>query len=119
MSTVLSSGIARLLLPITFIGAAALLVKGYGSVGDGFSAGVTAACGVLLQYLAFKPQLVEELFPVRYSINIAMAGLSLAFVVVFWPAVFGMNSESLVTPPSGRVLICRSQSGLRTCWYGD
>jgi multisubunit Na+/H+ antiporter MnhB subunit len=90
MSTVLSSGIARLLLPITFIGAAALLVKGYGSVGDGFSAGVTAACGVLLQYLAFKPQLVEELFPVRYSINIAMAGLSLAFVVVFWPAVFGM-----------------------------
>ena len=90
MSTVLSSVIARLLLPVTFVGAVALLVKGYSSVGDGFSAGVTAASGILLQYLAFKPQVVEDLFPVRYSINIAMAGLSLAFLVVFWPAIFGM-----------------------------
>ncbi|HEY3475828.1 MAG TPA: MnhB domain-containing protein [Anaerolineales bacterium] len=90
MSTILSSGIAKLLLPVTFIAAAALLVKGYTSVGDGFSAGVTAASGILLQYLAFKPQVVEELTPVRYSINIAMAGLLLAFVVVFWPALFGL-----------------------------
>ena len=40
--------------------------------------------------IAVKPQVVEDLFPVRYSINIAMAGLSLAFLVVFWPAIFGM-----------------------------
>jgi multisubunit Na+/H+ antiporter MnhB subunit len=78
------------LLPVTFISAVALLVKGYNSVGDGFSAGVTAASGVLLQYLAFKPPVVEELPPVRYSVNIAMAGLLLAFSVVFWPAVFGL-----------------------------
>ena len=90
MSTVLSSGIARLLLPITFISAAALLIKGYSSVGDGFSAGVTAASGILLQYLAFKPDVVEELPPVRYSINIAIGGLLLAFLVVFWPALFGI-----------------------------
>lgn len=103
MSTVLSSGIARLLLPVTFISAVALLVKGYGSVGDGFSAGVTAASGILLQYLAFKPQVVEELFPVRYSINIAMAGLSLAFLVVFWPAVFGMPILSHFPRPEEHV----------------
>ena len=90
MSTVLSSVIARLLLPVTFVSAVALLVKGYSSVGDGFSAGVTAASGILLQYLAFKPQEVEEMVPVRYSVNIAVAGLSLAFAVVFWPAIFGM-----------------------------
>lgn len=90
MSTILSSGIARFLLPVTFIGALALLVKGYGSVGDGFSAGVTAACGILLQYLAFSPREVEGLYPVRYSVYISMAGLYLAFAVVFWPAVFGM-----------------------------
>lgn len=90
MSTVLSGGIARLLLPVTFIGAVALLVKGYSSVGDGFSAGVTAASGILLQYLAFRPRDVEDLAPVRYSVTIAIAGLLLAFSVVFGPVLFGL-----------------------------
>lgn len=90
MSTVLSTGIARLLLPVTFVYAIALLVKGYSSVGDGFSAGVTAASGILLQYLAFKPREVQELTLVRYSITIAMAGLLLAFSVVFGPVLFGL-----------------------------
>lgn len=90
MSTILSSRVARLLLPVTFIAAIALLVKGYQSVGDGFSAGVTAASGILLQYLAFKPGEVRELAPVRYSITIAMAGLLLAFSVVFTPVLFGL-----------------------------
>lgn len=90
MSTILSGGIAKLLLPVTFISAVALLIRGYTSTGDGFSAGVTAASGILLQYLAFKPQVVEELTPVRYSINIAMAGLLLAFAVVFWPVILGL-----------------------------
>ena len=90
MSTILSSGTARLLLPVTFIAAIALLVKGYHSVGDGFSAGVTAASGILLQYLAFKPDEVRQLAPVRHSITIAIAGLLLAFSVVFVPALFGL-----------------------------
>ena len=90
MSTILSSGIARLLLPVTFIAAIALLVKGYHSVGDGFSAGVTAASGILLQYLAFRPSEVEQLIPVRYSVAIAMLGLLLAFFVVFLPVFFGL-----------------------------
>jgi multicomponent Na+:H+ antiporter subunit B len=90
MKTVLSSGIARLLLPVTFVGAIALLVKGYVAVGDGFSAGVTAASGILLQYLAFKPQIVEQLSPVRYSTWIAIAGLLLTFSVVFGPVLFGL-----------------------------
>ncbi|MDQ2690716.1 MAG: MnhB domain-containing protein [Chloroflexota bacterium] len=90
MSTILSSGIARLLLPVTFIAAIALLVKGYHSVGDGFSAGVTAASGILLQYLAFRPGEVEQLTPVRHSLAIAMLGLLLAFSVVFLPVFFGL-----------------------------
>ena len=90
MSTILSSRVARLLLPVTFLAAIALLVKGYQSVGDGFSAGVTAASGILLQYLAFKPSEVRELAPVRYSMMIAMAGLLLAFSVVFMPVLFGL-----------------------------
>lgn len=90
MSTILSSGTARLLLPVTFITAIALLVKGYQSVGDGFSAGVIAASGILLQYLAFRPGEVEQLAPVHQSITIAMAGLLLAFSVVFGPVLFGL-----------------------------
>jgi multisubunit Na+/H+ antiporter MnhB subunit len=90
MSTILSSGIARLLLPVTFVSALALMIKGYSSVGDGFSAGVTAASGILLQYLAFKPEVVAELPPVRYSISIALTGLLLAFLVVFGPVLFGL-----------------------------
>lgn len=104
MSTILSSGIARFLLPVTFIGAVALLVKGYGSVGDGFSAGVTAACGILLQYLAFSPREVEALFPVRYSVHIALSGLYLAFAVVFWPAVFGMPVLTHFPRPEAEVI---------------
>jgi multicomponent Na+:H+ antiporter subunit B len=90
MSTILSTGTARLLLPLTCIGAIALLVKGYHSVGDGFSAGVTAASGVLLQYLAFRPEEVRALLPVRYSILIAMTGLLLAFSVAFIPVFAGL-----------------------------
>ena len=104
MSTILSSRIARLLLPVTFIGAVALLVKGYHSVGDGFSAGVTAASGILLQYLAFKPREVGELAPVRYSIPIAMAGLLLAFSVVFGPVMFGLPLLTHFPQPNETVM---------------
>lgn len=89
MNTVLSSGIAKILLPVSFVIAVGILIKGYSSVGDGFSAGVTAASGILLQYLAFQPKDVEDLLPVRYSINIAMTGLLLAFSIVFGPVLFG------------------------------
>ena len=89
MNTILSRAIARFLLPVSFIAAVAILVKGHSSVGDGFSAGVTAASGILLQYLAFRPREVEELFPVRHSTTIAMAGLLLAFSIVFLPVFFG------------------------------
>lgn len=89
MNTVLSNGIARFILPVSFVSALAILVKGHSSVGDGFSAGVTAASGILLQYLAFNPQKVEGLIPVRYSVHIAMTGLLLSFAVVFGPVLFG------------------------------
>jgi len=105
MSTILSSRVARLLLPVTFLAAIALLVKGYQSVGDGFSAGVTAASGILLQYLAFKPSEVRELAPVRYSMMIAMAGLLLAFSVVFMPVLFGLPLLTHFPRPDENVTI--------------
>jgi multicomponent Na+:H+ antiporter subunit A len=55
----------KLLLLPTLMAAVAILVKGYAEPGDGFSAGVVAALGILLQYLAFGREQVERLLPVR------------------------------------------------------
>jgi multicomponent Na+:H+ antiporter subunit B len=118
LNTVLSSGIARILLPVSFVIAIGILIKGYSSVGDGFSAGVTAASGILLQYLAFQPRDVEELLPVRYSVNIAMTGLLLAFSVVFGPVLFGF---SLLThfPQSGEAVTKLGSLELHTATLFD
>ncbi|HSI97071.1 MAG TPA: MnhB domain-containing protein, partial [Gaiellaceae bacterium] len=80
---------ARLLLAPTFVIALAILVKGYGDVGDGFNAGVVAALGVLMQYLAFGYHEAERLLPVRLASAGAIAGLLLALVVAFAPLVWG------------------------------
>ena len=53
MTSVLTQMVARGLLAPTLVVATAILVKGYADVGDGFAAGVVAALGILLQFLAF------------------------------------------------------------------
>ena len=118
MNTVMSSGIARIILPVSFVIAIGILIKGHSSVGDGFSAGVTAASGILLQYLAFSSREVDELWPVRYSINIAMAGLLLALAVVFAPVFFGFP---LLThfPQSGEAIIKLGTLELHTATLFD
>lgn len=95
MTTILVRGIARLLLVPSFVIAAAVLVKGYAAVGDGFSAGAIAATGMVLQYLVFGFSGTERLLPVgRVAVPLAVGGLLIALLVAFVPAVFG---EPLVT----------------------
>ncbi|HEU4898811.1 MAG TPA: MnhB domain-containing protein, partial [Actinomycetota bacterium] len=67
MTTALTRMVARLLLVPVLMVAAAFLIKGYVDVGDGFGAGVIAALGVLLQYLAFGRAAVERVLPVRHA----------------------------------------------------
>ena len=81
--------VARLLLAPSFAVAAAVLVKGYADVGDGFSAGVIAALAVLLQYTAFGHRAAERMLHVRFAPTAAFAGLLLALAVGFVPALFG------------------------------
>src|SRR3712207_136265 len=97
---VVTRGIARLLYLPTLLVAAALLVKGFVETGDGFSAGVVAALGVLLRYLAFGREGTRWFPPVRHAIKIAFAGLIVALVVAAAPLLFG---EALLThyPPPG------------------
>ncbi|MEX2252568.1 MAG: MnhB domain-containing protein [Thermoleophilaceae bacterium] len=89
MTSVLTRAAARLLLAPTFVIALAILVKGYSDVGDGFSAGVVAALGVLVQYLAFGVRETERLLPVRFAPAAVIAGLLLALVVAFAPLAWG------------------------------
>ena len=89
MTSVLTRGVARLLLPASLVAAAGVLVKSYDDTGDGFSAGVIAAIGVVVQYLAFGPADVERLLPVRWAPRAVAAGLLLALAVVFGPVLAG------------------------------
>jgi multisubunit Na+/H+ antiporter MnhB subunit len=81
--------VARALLVPTLVVAAAILVKGYTDVGDGFAAGIVAALGVLLQYVAFGRGAVAEALPVERAPGVAFAGLALAVAVFAVPALLG------------------------------
>lgn len=87
--TVIGQAVARALLLPTWMIAFAMLVKGYVETGDGFSAGVIAALGVLIQYLAFGTDVAEKMLPVRYATQLAAVGLLLSLAVAFLPVAFG------------------------------
>jgi multisubunit Na+/H+ antiporter MnhB subunit len=89
VTTVLTRMVARLLLVPVLMVAAAILIKGYVDVGDGFAAGVIAARGILLQYMAFGRAAVRQALPVRHAAKLAVAGLLLALAVAFVPVLAG------------------------------
>lgn len=89
MSTAMTQFVARILLLPIFMIALAMIVKGYADTGDGFAAGVIAALGVLLQYLAFDHQTAERMTIVRFAPLGGVIGVLLALVVAFVPVVFG------------------------------
>lgn len=89
MSSVLTQAVARLLFAPILLVALGVLVKGYASVGDGFAAGVIAALGILLQYVAFGREEVERLLPIRLIPVASFAGLAGALVLAVWPLLRG------------------------------
>lgn len=89
MATILTRSIAALLLLPIFMTALAVLVKGYVGPGDGFSAGVIAATGVLLQYVAFGYRVAERILPVRVAPWLAAVGMLIALLVTFAPLLLG------------------------------
>jgi multisubunit Na+/H+ antiporter MnhB subunit len=70
--------------------AAAIIVKGYGDVGDGFSAGVIVSLAIGLRYVALGPERTERGLPIlRHAPAIAAGGLLLALAVGFGPVLAG------------------------------
>ena len=90
MSGPLTDGAARVLLgPVLMVGAA-LLVKGYSGVGDGFSAGLVIALGLLLQYVAFGREQVEQRLPLAHLPRLALGSLLVLLLLVFVPVAAGL-----------------------------
>lgn len=86
---------ARGLLAPSLVVAAALLVKGYADVGDGFAAGMVVALALALHYVAFGAEAAEEALPVlRHAPAMAVGGLLLALANAFIPVLLG---EPLLT----------------------
>ena len=104
MTTVLTRMVARLLLGPVLVVAVAVLIKGYADVGDGFAAGVIAALGVLLQYLAFGRAAVERALPVRRAAQLTIGGLLVALAVVFVPVLAGGAPLQHAPAPGGKVV---------------
>lgn len=89
--TILTRAMARVLLLPIFVVAVATMVKGYASAGDGFSAGVIAALGVLLQYVAIGAEETERSPIVHFATAGALVGLALSLAVAFVPVLGGAD----------------------------
>ena len=64
--------------------AAAIIVKGYTDVGDGFSAGVIVALAIGLRYVTLGPGRAERSLPIlRHAPAVAAGGLLIALAVGF------------------------------------
>jgi len=88
--TILTEAVARLLLAPSLMVAAAILIKGYVDVGDGFAAAVVVALAIALQYLAFGASRTEEELPVlRFAPRAAIAGLLVALSSGFFAVLSG------------------------------
>ena len=89
MNAILEVIAPRLLGPALMV-AAAIIVKGYTDVGDGFSAGVIVALAISLRYITLGPELTERSLPVlRRAPAVTSAGLLIALGFGFAGVVAG------------------------------
>jgi len=89
VSVILEVVCPRLLGPAVMV-AAAIIVKGYGDVGDGFSAGVIVALAVALRYVTLGAERAERSLPMlRHAPSVAVAGLLFALAIGFFPVLLG------------------------------
>jgi multicomponent Na+:H+ antiporter subunit B len=102
MTSVLTQMVARALLVPTLVVAAALLVKGYVDVGDGFAAGIVAALGILLQILAFGREAVARVLPIGAAPVVAMSGLAVGLAVFGVPLLLGEAPLEHWPPPGDK-----------------
>jgi multicomponent Na+:H+ antiporter subunit B len=85
--------------------AAALIVRGYADVGDGFSAGVIVALAVSLRYVALGVEEAERGLPILRRAPIAVAaGLLIALASGFFSVALGDPPFTHQPPPGAHVV---------------
>lgn len=104
MSVVLELIAPRLLGPALMV-AAAIIVKGYTDVGDGFSAGVIVATAIALRYVVLGPERTQRGLPVRrHAPAMVAAGLLLALAVASIGLLRGDPPFTHLPPPGAHVV---------------
>jgi len=88
--------VGRWLLPAAYLIAAALLLRGYVAVGDGFSAGAMAALGALAREVCTGRKAGA---PRRSLPRIGVAGLLLVLVIALGPLLVGAPPVSHLPRP--------------------
>ena len=82
--------VAPRLVPVAFVVAIALMVKGYTDVGEGFGAGVIVGLAIGLRYVVLGPERADRSTPmVRRAHSLAAVGLLIALAFGFVGVLFG------------------------------
>lgn len=88
--SILTEAVARMLLAPALMAAAAILIKSYADVGDGFSAGVVVSLAIAVQYLVLGARRTEREMPLlRHAPRLAVLGLLIALASGFFPLLGG------------------------------
>ncbi len=104
MKTVLVQFVARILfLPILILSVTVFL-RGYSAIGGGFSGGLLAAIGFILQMIAFGYQEVYESLHLKYAHYVALAGLMVALLAAFGPTLLGYPPATTFPRPGGSLI---------------
>ena len=103
MSPILVAIAPRVLGPAVMV-AAAIVVKGYADVGDGFSAGVIVALAIALREVTLGPERTERSLPLLpYAPAVAAAGLLIALAAGFFGVAAGDPPFTHVPEPRAGV----------------
>lgn len=103
MSPVIDVVAPRLLAPAVMLGAA-LIVKGYTDVGEGFSAGVIVALAVGVRYVALGRARADRTLPLAARAELlAAAGLLIALAFGFVGVLLGRPPFTHLPPPGDAV----------------
>jgi multicomponent Na+:H+ antiporter subunit B len=104
VSPIIGFAAPRLLGPALML-AAAIIVKGYTDVGDGFSAAVVVALAVGLRYIALGAEGAEASLPIlRRAPAVAAVGFLIAFGTGFASVLFGYPPFSYFPRPGEEVI---------------
>jgi multisubunit Na+/H+ antiporter MnhB subunit len=104
VSDVIATVAPKLLGPALML-AAALIVRGYADVGDGFSAGVVVALAVALRYVALGVEEAERGLPILRRAPVALAaGLLIALASGFFSVALGDPPFTHQPPPGAHVV---------------